>query len=231
MVVQVVNLGLIDYNEALDIQEKVLTLRMQGDIQDTLLLLEHFPVLTMGRRAAQSNILASKQFLEEQGIRIYEVSRGGDVTYHGPGQLIGYPIFDLNNFGKDVRKFVGNIEEIFIELLKKQYDIDAGRDPVHTGVWVGQEKITAIGFAIKRWVSMHGFAFNVNTNMEHFKWIVPCGIGDKGVTSLEKILGKKQDFAKTAELVTQCLAKVFDVEIKMLERQQFLQKLSILQKL
>lgn len=222
MAVQVVKLGLIDYQQALELQKKMLNLRQQGLINDTLLLLEHHPVITVGKRGEQTNILVPKEYLEKQGVSVYEIDRGGDVTYHGPGQIVGYPILDLNNFGKDIRQFVRNIEEIFIQLLKEQYGILAGRDPDNTGVWVGNEKITAIGFAIKRWVTMHGFAFNVNTQMEHFKWIIPCGIRDKGVTSVEKLIGKRQDVPVLMGHVADYFHKIFDVKLQEVDPQDFL---------
>jgi lipoyl(octanoyl) transferase len=201
MEVQVVALGLIDYTDALEIQRKLIKLRQDGKIKDTMLLLEHPPVITLGRRALEANILMPKEFFKTRGIDICEIERGGDVTYHGPGQLVGYPILNLNDYGRDVRQFVSNIEEIFIRLLSSEYGIDAGRNLEHTGVWVGDEKITAIGFAVKKWVTMHGFAFNVNTDMSHFNWIVPCGIKDKGVTSLQSLVDKNIDMNEIIENV------------------------------
>jgi|SRR5665648_61596 len=211
MKLNVVSLGRIDYKEALDIQEKLLILRQQRKIDNTLLLLEHPPVITLGRRGIYSNIIAPREELDANRISIYEVSRGGDVTYHGPGQIVGYPIVDLKDLNKGVKDFVWGIEEIFICLLKKQYDITAHREEKkYTGVWVGDEKITAIGIAVKNWVTMHGFAFNVNTDLEHFKWINPCGITDKGVTSLEKLLGCHQDLSKLNEIVLEYFCEIFD---------------------
>ena len=127
-----------------------------------------------------------------------------------------YPIMDLRNYGKDIKDFVWRIEEVFIRLLKEEYDIEASReDNKYTGVWVGDEKITAIGIAVKKWVTMHGFAFNVNTNLDHFKWIVPCGLADRGVVSLEKILGKPQDFDRLNDLVVKYFCQVFDLKPEM----------------
>jgi len=209
----VVRLGRIDYREALDIQEKLLDRRQQGKIEDTLLLLEHSPVLTIGRSGKNSNIIVPRELLEANGVSVYDVTRGGDVTYHGPGQIVGYPIMDLNNHGKDIKDFVWRIEEVFIRLLKDEYDITAYReDKKYTGVWVGDNKITAIGIAVKRWVTMHGFAFNVNTNLEHFKWINPCGITDRWVTSLQKLTGQEQDFEKLNDMVCRYFCQVFDVQ-------------------
>jgi len=213
MNINVARLGLVSYKEALEIQEKLLLLRQQGKIEDILLLVEHPPVLTLGTRGEHSNILLSQKDLEMNGVEIYKINRGGDVTYHGPGQIVGYPIMDLNNQGKDIKDFVWKIEEIFIQLLGEEYHITAQRDEKkYTGVWVNNAKITAIGIAVKHWVTMHGFAFNVNTQLEHFKWINPCGITDRGVTSLQKILGNAQNFDKLNEQVLQYFCKVFDLQ-------------------
>ncbi|MDI3547645.1 MAG: lipoyl(octanoyl) transferase [Halanaerobiales bacterium] len=214
MNLQVVLAGLIDYQEALKIQKRLLQLRQAGKIQDILLLLEHPPVITLGKRGKDTNILMPEDLLKSKGIKIYRIDRGGDVTYHGPGQIVGYPIMDLKNHGKDIRKFVRNIEEVFIRLLKEEYNITAGRDPEHIGVWVGEEKITAIGLSIKRWVSMHGFAFNVNTNLDHFNLINPCGIIDKGVTSLEKIVGHPLNMDKVIDQVIKYISRIFGVEVQ-----------------
>ena len=209
----IVSLGRVDYMEALDLQEKLLAKRQQGEIDNTLLLLEHPAVLTLGKRGLYSNIIVPKEELAANRISIYEVARGGDVTYHGPGQIVGYPIIDLKDLNKGVKDFVWTIEEVFIRLLKKEYGITAHREEKkYTGVWVGDEKITAIGIAVKHWVTMHGFAFNVNTELEHYKWINPCGISDKGVTSLEKLLGHPQDFAKINEMIIEYFCEIFDFE-------------------
>jgi len=213
MKLNVVNLGKMDYQKALNIQEQLLSLRQEGKIDDTLLLVEHPAVITIGRRGSYSNIVVPESFLKENGIEVYEVSRGGDVTYHGPGQIVGYPVMDLNNYGKDIKAFVWNIEEVFVKLLKEQFNITAYREEKkYTGVWVDNCKITAIGIAVKKWVTMHGFAFNVNTNLDHFKWIVPCGITDKGVTSLEKLTGCIQDFEKLNLLVSDYFNLVFETK-------------------
>ncbi|MBZ4654567.1 MAG: Octanoyltransferase [Peptococcaceae bacterium] len=216
-------LGKMDYKEALSIQERLLKLRQQGLIEDTLLLLEHPPVLTMGVRSNRANILTPEEVLKAQGVNIYEVNRGGDVTYHGPGQIVGYPILDLKKHGRDIPDFFRKIEETFIQLLKEEYGITAGRNSKYPGVWVGDEKITAIGCAVKRWVTMHGFAFNVNTQLEHFLWINPCGITDKGVTSLQKILGYPQDLNKVNEQVARYLCKIFNLQPKIIDKQKLYQ--------
>jgi len=216
----VARLGLTDYGEALALQERVLRLRQEGKIEDTLLLLEHPPTLTLGVRGSMDNIIAGEDFLQAKGVRIYRVNRGGDVTYHGPGQIVGYPILDLNEHGRDVKDFFWRLEETFIQLLAGEYAINAGRDSKYPGVWVGNEKITAIGCAVKRWVTMHGFAFNVNTVLEHFLWINPCGITDRGVTSLQKILGAPQDMDRVYEEVVRYFCRQFGLQPEMVDKKE-----------
>lgn len=212
MKLNVLFLGKCDYDKALEIQYKVLEKRQNDEIADTLILVEHPPVITIGRNGKESNIVASPEYLKSQGITVFETNRGGDVTYHGPGQIVGYPIVKLNSLGIGVRDFVSGLEEVFIKLLKDKYNIEAGRDTENTGVWVGNEKITAIGLAIKRGVTMHGFAFNVNSILQHFMLIVPCGIVGKGVTSIEKLTSKKADFEEMNKEVLEYFCKVFSYE-------------------
>lgn len=206
---QILNLGVCDYMSAYQIQLDLVAKRQRGEIEDTLILVEHPPVITMGKSAEDSHILFAEAILKEQGIEIHRIERGGDVTYHGPGQIVGYPIFDIKHGGIGIRPFVENLEQLFIRLLKEEFNLPAGKDPVHTGVWVGDSKITAIGLAVKRGVTMHGFAFNVNTQMSHFQLIVPCGIADKGVTSLETLTGKTQSMTAMTDLVAAYFCKVF----------------------
>ncbi|WP_432666361.1 lipoyl(octanoyl) transferase LipB [Wukongibacter baidiensis] len=210
MKLNVLFLGRCEYEKALEIQYDILKKRQDGNIEDTLILVEHPPVITMGRRAEKAHIVGSEKLLEQNGIKIFDTNRGGDVTYHGPGQIVGYPIFDLRKYNMGIRKFVENLEEIFISLLKDRYHIDAGRNEEHTGVWIGNSKITAIGLAVKRGVTMHGFAFNVNTNLDHFRFIVPCGISDKGVTSIENQVGKTVDFEEEKKYVLEYFCRVFN---------------------
>ncbi|MCP5515419.1 MAG: lipoyl(octanoyl) transferase LipB [Spirochaetales bacterium] len=210
MNLNIVRLGRMDYLEALSIQESLLEKRQNNTIDNTLLIVEHFPVLTIGISGKASNIIASKDFLEKEGIKVYGTTRGGDVTYHGPGQIVGYPVIDLKNIHKGVKDFIILLQEVFIRLLKDEYNITAEREEgKYTGVWTGENKITAIGIAVKKWVTMHGFAFNINTNLDHFKWINPCGITDKGVTSLEKLTGEKQDFDMLNDLTVRYFCEVF----------------------
>lgn len=213
MILNICMPGRVGYAEALALQEKLLALRQADRIGDTLLLLEHPPVLTLGVRGQAGNILLPEKALEAQGVSVYKVGRGGDVTYHGPGQIVGYPIMDLKGHGRDIKQYVWNVEEVFIRLLKREFGIEATREEKkYTGVWVGSEKITAIGVAVKSWVTMHGFAFNVNTDLEHFKWINPCGITDRGVTSLKKLLGRELDMGRMNALVAAYFAEVFAAE-------------------
>lgn len=207
------------------LQEKLLFLRQKKEIPDVFILLEHPPLLTLGVRAKESNILVPEDILSEQGISVYRINRGGDVTYHGPGQIVGYPILDLNDQGRDIHLFVSKIEETFIQLLKNEYGITAGRNQKHTGVWVGDDKITAIGISVKKWVTMHGFAFNVNTNLDHFKWIIPCGIKDKGVTSLKKLLGYELDMDKLNNQVIEYFANQFHMSYELLDKQTLIERI------
>jgi lipoyl(octanoyl) transferase len=220
MSINVVVLGNINYNEALEIQTKLVTLRKLGQIDDTLLLLEHPPVLTMGKRADARNILVSQQLLETYGAEIHQINRGGDVTYHGPGQIVGYPIMDLVKNGPSIKNFVWKLEQVFIQMLKAEYNITAySEEKKYTGVWINNKKITAIGIAVNPgYITMHGFAFNVNTQLDHFSWINPCGILDKGVTSLQKVLGHPLDLAKVNEQVLQYFSAMFDIKPKKMNK-------------
>ncbi|MDD3438428.1 MAG: lipoyl(octanoyl) transferase LipB [Clostridiaceae bacterium] len=209
MKLNVLNLGRCDYKKALDIQYDILEKRQKDELGDTLILVEHSPVITLGRHGAESNIVVPEQYLKNNGIDVYHIERGGDVTYHGFGQIVGYPIVSLRNMKIGIREFVEKLENTFILLLKEQYGIDSGINPDCPGVWVGNNKITAVGLAVKRGVTMHGFAFNVNTNLEHFKLILPCGISGKGVTSLEKLTGSKVDFNQANKTVADYFCKTF----------------------
>jgi lipoyl(octanoyl) transferase len=215
MIINICTPGRVEYGTALALQERLVDLRQRGLIEDTLLLLEHPPVITLGVRGDEANILLPQEELTAKGVAVYKVGRGGDVTYHGPGQIVGYPIVDLAAQGRDIKRFVWNVEEVFIRLLREQFGIVAQREEKkYTGVWVGDEKITAIGIAVKRWVTMHGFAFNVNTDLAHFKWINPCGLADRGVTSLEKLLGGKMDFDAMNAMVAGYFADVFGADAR-----------------
>jgi lipoyl(octanoyl) transferase len=197
---------------------KLLKARQNGEIEDTLIMVEHPPTLTLGVRGQYSNILVPSELLKEKKIDIYEVKRGGDVTYHGDGQIVGYPIINLSEYGCGVKEFVWKIEEVFIQLLKSEFEISAHREEKkYTGVWVDDKKITAIGIAVKRWVTMHGFAFNVNTDLDNFKFINPCGLTEKGVTSLQELTGVEQDFARMNQVVIDYFCEVFGYDKKIID--------------
>jgi len=205
---EVRRLGLINYEEALKTQEAAVEARKNDTLADQLLLLQHPHVLTLGRGADPSNVLVDENTRAAKGVELFKTGRGGDVTYHGPGQIVGYPIIDLKPDRCDVHRYVRDIEEVMIRVAK-DYDIDAVRIPGLTGIWVGYEKLGAIGVRIARWVTSHGFAFNVSTDLSYFNLIVPCGITDHGVTSLEKLLGRKIDIDDVEERLARHFGDVF----------------------
>lgn len=199
MELNILLLGKYDYKESLDLQFKLLKYRQEEKINDTLILVEHPHVITLGKNAHKENIIASKGYLEKQGVDVVEINRGGDVTYHGPGQLVGYPIINIKEKKMGIKDFVNHLEEVFIKFLKEKHNIDAVRDDINNGVWVGSDKVTALGLAVKRWVTMHGFAFNIATDLKYFNLIVPCGIQGRGVTTVEKLIGEKLDFEEESQ--------------------------------
>jgi lipoyl(octanoyl) transferase len=209
--IEVRRLGLISYAEGLEIQKALVEQRKAGQIPDQLLLLEHPPVITLGvkTRNNRSNIVAEPATLEAEGVEVFETGRGGDVTYHGPGQLVGYPIIDLKPDRCDVHAYVRDIEEVMIRAAAA-FGVQARRLPGLTGAWVGNEKLAAIGVRIAKWVTSHGFAFNVNTSLAHFDFIVPCGISDKGVTSLERLLGRPIPMAEVESAIERAFRDVFE---------------------
>ena len=199
------------YAEALALQRSLVEQRRQNQIDDTLILLEHPHVLTLGVRGdgGRSHILATDAALAARGIDVHETGRGGDITYHGPGQIVGYPIIDLKPDRCDVHKYVRDLEEVLIRTAA-DYGIEAGRVDGLTGVWVGREKLAAIGIRIARWVTSHGFALNVTTDLEYFDLIVPCGIADRGVTSLARLLGRNVVRAEVEDRLAGHFCRVFD---------------------
>lgn len=207
-------LGRVEYADGLALMQSLAEARDAGRIPDTLLLLEHPPVLTKGRAAKESNVLLSPDELAARGVEIFETNRGGDVTYHGPGQLVGYPIFDLKPDRQDVRRYVRDVEESIIRTLA-EYGVEAGRAPKWTGVWVGAEddpaavKVCAIGVHIKRWITTHGFALNVIPDLSHFGMIVPCGIAERGVASMSSLLGRLVDPEEVEAVVARKFGEVF----------------------
>lgn len=228
-VINVIYLGRVDYSTALDLQQTVVHLVKAGRVGHTLLLLEHSPVITLGRNAGMQNVIASRDFLTSQGIELFETDRGGDVTFHGPGQLVGYPIFDLRAFEPRIGavEFVRKIEESLIRTCG-DLGVVTGRVPGLTGVWTEDTppaKVAAIGVHISRAVTSHGFALNVTTNLDYFQLIVPCGISDKPVTSLARemrrnsISNRKEppDLEQIAELVSRNIGRVFEAQTLWLE--------------
>jgi lipoyl(octanoyl) transferase len=203
-------LGSIPYADALALQRALVEDRRAGRIDDLLLLVEHPPVLTLGVRGdgGRSHILAAPEALASRGIEVFETGRGGDVTYHGPGQIVGYPILDLNPDRCDVHKYVRDLEDVLIRTAG-DYGIATARVPGLTGVWAGREKLAAIGVRISRWVTSHGFALNVTTDLSHFELIVPCGIADRGVTSLAR-LGCTASRTEVEDRIVNHFCAVFD---------------------
>ncbi len=187
MTLNVRHLGTVPYPEAREFQLDLVEQRRREEIPDTLLLLEHPAVITLGRRAGEADVLANESVLEREGVEVVKTDRGGQATYHGPGQQVGYLIVNLYQHGRRLKRFVYQMEEVFIRVLG-EIGVEAGRDDTHRGVWVGKDKITAIGIAVKDSVTYHGFAFNLDPNLGHFDLIVPCGITDRGQTSVAKLL-------------------------------------------
>ena len=204
-----VKLGMIEYQEAYQLQKRLHRKRISGEIPDALLLLEHPPTLTVGKSGSLENVLVSREELARKGISMFFIGRGGDVTYHGPGQLVAYPIIDLTQRGKDIHGFVRDLEEVIIFTLE-DFSISSTRDESHPGVWVGKEEIAAIGLSVRRWVSMHGMALNVNTNLEHFSFINPCGFSDRKATSMSKLLGYNLSMEAVTERLISRFSDVFD---------------------
>jgi lipoyl(octanoyl) transferase len=198
------------YADAWELQGKLLELRKAGTLSDILLLTEHEHVYTHGKGSDENHLLASSEELRASGTDVFHIDRGGDITYHGPGQIVGYPILDLNNYFLDIHRYLRSLEEVIIQALN-EFEIKAGRENEMTGVWVDGEKIAALGVKVSRWITMHGFALNVNTDLSRFDRIIPCGIFHKGVTSMQKILGKKVDHDSVQKALVNSFANVFGV--------------------
>ena len=228
--VRLINKGLIDYKKCWDFQASIFNEIIQSKIairdgkssskstENFLVFCEHPHVYTLGKTGEKNNLLLEESNLKAKGANFYHINRGGDVTYHGPGQLVGYPILDLDNFFTDINKYLRFLEEAVI-LTLNDFDIDSGRVKGSTGVWIDgnnpfkARKICAIGVKLSRWVTMHGFAFNINTDLDYFNHIIPCGIPDKAVTSLEKELGDRQDLSKVQARLVFHLQNLFGFEI------------------
>ena len=206
-------LGRVSYAKGLALQEQLVEERKRGVIFDTLLLLEHGPVITLGRNARAENLLTSEDLLRARGVELFETGRGGDVTYHGPGQVVGYPIIEIPEGRRDVHRYVRDLEEVMIR-VSGDYGFAARRIASKSGTFVGDEKIGAVGVRISRWVTSHGFAFNVNTDLSGFDLIVPCGLRDQGVTSLQKLLGSEVNQREAEERLGARFREVFGYELK-----------------
>jgi len=225
-----IDLGLIGYAEAYTLQKRAVAARKAGLVGDLLLLCEHPHVITQGRNGKREHLLVSDQVLRSKGVEYFETSRGGDVTYHGPGQLVGYPILNLGEVRRDVVWYVRSLEEVMIRATA-EFGIAAGREPGKTGVWIqtasgAEEKLASIGVHISRWVTSHGFAYNVSTDLLYFDLIVPCGIADCRPTSLEKLLDRSVALAEATPRIARHLGEVFGLEMREAPREALMELLS-----
>jgi len=225
---QIIDLGLIRYAEAYALQQRVVAARKAGAIEEVLLLCEHSHVITQGRNGKREHLLASEHVLRQKGVEFHATNRGGDITYHGPGQLVGYPILNLGAIRRDVVWYVRTLEEAMIRATA-EFGITAERVAGKTGIWVRvgntEEKLAAIGVHISRWVTSHGFAYNVSTDLRNFDLIVPCGIADRKAISLEKLLGRHVEEKEAAPRIAKHLGELFGLEMKTASRKELLEKL------
>jgi len=223
-----IELGLIGYAKAYALQKRVAAARKAGATEDVLLLCEHPPVITLGRSGKRENLLVSEHMLRQKGVEFHATNRGGDITYHGPGQIVGYPILNLGAIRRDVVWYVRTLEEAMIRATA-EFGITAERVAGKTGIWVRvgntQEKLAAIGVHISRWVTSHGFAYNVSTDLRNFDLIVPCGIADRKAISLEKLLGRHVEEKEAAPRIAKHLGELFGLEMKTASRKELLEKL------
>lgn len=215
----VVNLGRTKYADAWELQKQIFSARLNQRISDVLLLTEHDHVYTLGKAADGNHLLAKDEELSKKGVDVFWIDRGGDITYHGPGQIVGYPIIDLNQHYNDIHRYLRDIEEVILRTLH-EYGIAAGREPEYTGVWVKDEKIAAIGVKVSKWITMHGFAFNVNTDLSYFDRIIPCGIFHKGVTTLKNLVGKEIELVTVHQQLINHFASLFHWEVKQISREE-----------
>jgi lipoyl(octanoyl) transferase len=209
------DLGLISYTDAYALQERLVAARKSSAIDDILLLCEHPHVITLGRNASRANLLASENVLRQKGVELHATNRGGDITYHGPGQIVGYPILNLGNIKRDVGWYVRTLEEAMIRATA-DFGVTVFRVPGKTGIWVQagatEEKLAAIGVHLSRWVTSHGFAYNVSTDLRYFDLIVPCGIPDRKATSLEKLLSRNVSLAEVKPRLSHHLADLLSLD-------------------
>jgi lipoyl(octanoyl) transferase len=229
-----IDLGLIGYAQAYALQKRIVAARKAEAIEDVLLFCEHPHVITQGRNGKREHLLAGERVLRQKSVEFYETSRGGDITYHGPGQIVGYPILNLGEIRRDVVWYVRMLEEAMIRATA-EFGLVAVREPGKTGIWVDavqsssalatSEKLAAIGVHISRWVTSHGFAYNVSTDLRFFDLIVPCGITDRKATSLEKLLGRKVEEKEVATRIAKHLGELFGLEMQEASKEELLQKL------
>jgi lipoate-protein ligase B len=211
------DLGTIEYEECTELQKKLVRLRHEGRIEDTLLLLEHPPVITVGTSGGEGNLIASPETVERAGVQVCKTDRGGNITYHGPGQIVGYPIFDLRQHGRDVHLFLRTLEQAVTDFLA-DYGIAGERVEGLTGVWVDGDKICSIGVAVRRWISYHGFALNIDPDFRHWALLHPCGLIGKQVTSLTRLTGQPADMDTVKRAMLLNLAALFEAESRQVER-------------
>jgi lipoate-protein ligase B len=211
----IIDLEKRDYKETWDLQKTIHKKRLDGEIPDTLILVEHNPVITMGKSGKDNNLLIPRKTLEEKGIDFYHIERGGDVTYHGPGQLVGYPIFNIRNGLIGIKPFIDRLEDVIITTLR-DFAIKAEKREKMIGVWTQTGKICSIGIAVKRWVSFHGFALNVNTDLNYFDHIVPCGLKNVTMTSMQRILDKTIAMDDVKKAVIEKFAEIFNKKVETL---------------
>lgn len=205
-------LGLVEYAEAFRLQQAVAAARAAGVLPNTLITLQHPPVVTLGRSAHAENLLVPPELLRLEGVAVHDSNRGGDVTYHGPGQLVAYPILALRPLGLGPSEYVHSLERVVIDFLRT-FGLEGRRDPRYIGVWVADEKIAAIGVRVSRGITLHGFAINVDPDLSHFRLINPCGITDRGVTSLAKLTGRPLSVPEILPFLVESFARVFDVQM------------------
>jgi lipoate-protein ligase B len=205
-------MGVTEYGRTLELQKRLHALRVQGEIPDVLLLLEHLPTLTIGKAGSAGNVLVPLERLAEMGISLYYIERGGDVTYHGPGQLVAYPIVNLRRRGKDINRFITDLEEVMIRTVG-DFSLRVERDPGHRGVWIAQRELGAVGISVRKWVTMHGLALNITTNLQHFAIINPCGFRDRRATSMAECLSTEVAMEPVRSRFRFHFSAVFDVDL------------------
>lgn len=223
--VNYVDLGKISYSDCLDLQMRIVDRIYRDEIEDTLLLLEHNPVITLGRSGGEDSLLVSDDYLRLAGVELFQTDRGGNITYHGPGQLVGYPIFDLRNYGKDVHLFLRNLEKVVINAIAK-FGVIGEAVPGLTGVWVNGDKICSIGVAARHWISYHGFALNVDPNLQHWAMLHPCGLVGKKVATLKMLMEKCPSMDEVKSATIESIEQVFDIKLRQMPLENLMEPIS-----